>query len=309
MKPNSSLSATFWRIWKGGAGIQPAFGLHRERKGETASPTFSNLTVNARAKPPAPPGPSRQVYNLNSERGVTLIELLIAVTLVSLLAVGILYAMNAGLTAMDRSRAHFTQNRRVSSIEHILESQVADIMPVKAECIPTADAPPAKISFFQGDPTSMRFVTAYSLHEAFRGMPTLLEYQVIPGEDGEGVRLIVNERLYTGPKGAGQFCSGMEREETGEIAPRFVPIEVGPSSFVLADKLAYCRFSYSWVVPKPPSERQLPALWFVHWIKPVLPNAIRFEMSPLHPDAGAIQPLTLTIPVRITRDPLGNYGI
>src|SRR5579872_3095593 len=41
-----SRPATIWKMWKGGAGLQPAFGLHRERTGETACPTFSNPRVS-----------------------------------------------------------------------------------------------------------------------------------------------------------------------------------------------------------------------------------------------------------------------
>src|SRR5579872_3695419 len=37
---DSSRPATIWRMWKGGAGLQPAFGLHRGRTGETACPTL-----------------------------------------------------------------------------------------------------------------------------------------------------------------------------------------------------------------------------------------------------------------------------
>src|SRR5579872_2270559 len=39
---DSSRPATIWRIWKGGAGIHPAFGLRRERTGENTCPTFSS---------------------------------------------------------------------------------------------------------------------------------------------------------------------------------------------------------------------------------------------------------------------------
>ena len=241
------------------------------------------------------------------QAGVTLIELLIAVTLVSLLAVGILFAMRVGLNAMDRSGARLTGNRRVASVERILESQVAAIMPVPALCMPGQDAPPAKVMFFQGEPTSMRFVSAYSLHEAWRGMPLVLEYQVIPGNNGEGVRLIVNERLYTGPKGVGAFCTGVAPDETGAVVPHFVPIEVGPASFVLADKLAYCRFSYRFLPPQAPTDH-LPAQWLPLWNKPTLPSAVRIDMGPLRPDPAALQPVSLSIPVHVTRWPLGTYG-
>lgn len=239
------------------------------------------------------------------DSGVTLIELLIAVTLVSLLAVGILIAMRVGLNAMDKSNTRLTANRRAASVQQILESQIADIMPVKAFCLPTPDKPPVVIPFFQGDPQAMRFVSAYSLQQASRGMPVILEYQVIPGENDEGVRLIVNERLYAGPASAGATCAGLAPDETGQIGPHFLPIEVGPASFVLADKLAYCRFTYRQLAPPP----AMAATWFPHWTSKFLPNAIRVEMAPLHPDASRVQMMTMTVPVHVFRDIMAKYGM
>ena len=131
----------------------------------------------------------------------------------------------------------------------------------------------------------------------------ILEFQVIPGENSQGVRLVVNEHWYTGSRGAGQFCLGMGADPlTGTPAPLFLPIEVGAGSFVLADKLAYCRFSYRDLVPAPELER-----WLVRWIKPILPSAVRVEMAPLVPDSSRLEPLTLTIPVRVTRLPMETY--
>ena len=149
--------------------------------------------------------------------------------------------------------------------------------------------------FFQGEQQSMRLASTYSLQQGQRGLPMILEYQVIPGENDQGVRLIVNEHWYTGPRGAGIYCLG--NSPTG---PLFAPIAVGPGSFVLMDKLAYCRFSFR-DPGVPPSK---PPVWVPHWVKPVLPSAIRIEMAPLAPDLGRLQPITMTIPVHVTRDPV-----
>ena len=85
----------------------------------------------------------------------------------------------------------------------------------------------------------MRFVSTYSLNEAGRGYPRILEYQVIPGENGTGVRLIVNEFWYCGPLSAGSSCVGVMPDPVAK-APMMIfrPVQIGPSSFVLADKLA-----------------------------------------------------------------------
>lgn len=237
------------------------------------------------------------------EAGVTLIELLIAVTLVALLSVGLLFAMRVGLNAMERSNDRLMSNRKVASVERILESQVAGIMPVTAACsIAGSDGPPAKIAFFQGEPATMRFASTFSLEDGARGFPTVLEYQVIPGENGQGVRLVVNESLYSGPRSAGASCIGVPASGT---APQFRPVDVGPQSFVLADKLAYCRLSYRFTTnglgpPEPPQ-------WVTVWTKPFLPNAIRVDMAPLEPASGKLQLNSLTVPVRVNRLPLERY--
>ncbi len=250
---------------------------------------------------------SRAVRLSGSESGVTLMELLIAITLLSLLSVGIMISLRVSLGAMNKVDARMTSNRRVTSVQRILEEEIEGIMPVTADCIPLGQAPghgPTQtISFFQGETQSMRFASTYSLQQGSRGPALILEFQVIPGEDSQGVRLVVNERLYTGPRGAGQFCLGLGPDPiTGARVPLFAPIQIGAGSFVIADKLAFCRFSFRDTAPPPDLFK-----WIVRWTKPVLPNAIRIEMAPLKPDAARLEPVTLTVPVRVTRRPLENY--
>jgi general secretion pathway protein J len=236
--------------------------------------------------------------------GVTLMELLIAVTLLSLLSGGMFVAMRMGLSATTKAKDKLMANRRVLSAQRILEQQIAGIMPVAAEFIANPNQPGMRFAFFQGDAESMRFVSTYSLQEAGRGLPRILEFQVIPGEKGKGVRLVVNESLYTGPGSTGQMCAGFGPDpDTGVPTPQFRPIEAGPGSFVLADHLASCRFIYRELRPAPEFE-----IWHPHWPRPsVLPTAIRVEMTPLDPDPSGLQVLTVTAAVRINKVPLGMY--
>ena len=243
------------------------------------------------------------VRSREPEAGVTLIELLIAVTLVALLAVGMFIALRVGLSALDKSNAKLMANRRVASVERIVEAQISGIMPVKAQCLPSQQSPALTIPFFQGDPQAMRLVSSYSLQQGNRGVPMILEFHVIAGEEGRGVRLVVNEHMYTGPNATGMFCAGQAPDATGMMQPIFLPIETSSSSFVLADKLAYCRFSYRFIPPQYNPLAPAQPLWLVHWPKPFLPNAIRIEMAPLEPDSARVQPVTLTVPVHVTRDP------
>ena len=236
--------------------------------------------------------------------GVTLMELLIAVSLLSLLSAGVLTALRVGLNAMGKANTQLMDNRRIAGAQRILEQQIGGFMPVVAECLAYADQPRQRIPFFQGEPQSVRFVSSYSLGEAWRGYPQTLEFRVVPGENNAGVRLVVNEHLYTGPAGPGVFCLGSVFDPaSGVRTPRFRPIQVGPYSFVLADRLAFCRFSYREILPPPERER-----WVPRWIQPLWPTGIRIEMAPLDPDPSRLQPLTITAPLRINRRPMERYA-
>ena len=230
-----------------------------------------------------------------SQSGVTLMELLIAVTLLSLLTVGVMMAMRIGLDAMNKGNDRVLSNRRITGAHRIIEQQISGLMITMANCRLGPDAPVIPRPFFQGEPESMRFVSSHSLQEGARGFPQVLEYQVIPGERGEGVRLIVNEHLYFGPDAAGRFCTG---PAPGGLGTAFVPIQAGPRSFVLADQLAFCRFSYlTPVTPQGGPE------WVPVWVLPQFPRAIRIEMEPLEPVPAKVPMLSITMPVRVNRLP------
>jgi prepilin-type N-terminal cleavage/methylation domain-containing protein len=238
------------------------------------------------------------------ERGLTLIEVLIAVSLLSMLSVGILMALRVGLSAMDKAKTRLMDNRRVAGTQRILEDEIEGFMPVVALCGAAQEGPRAKLPFFQGEPQSMRFVSTYSLQEAWRGMPQILEFQVTPGDDDKGVRLVVNEHLYSGPLSAGFFCLGIGPDPMlGVNAPRFSPIQIGSGSFVLADRLAWCRFSFLEPAAPPVFQR-----WRPRWILPRWPLAVRVEMAPLEEDAARLRPVTITAQIRVTRALDIQYG-
>ena len=149
----------------------------------------------------------------------------------------------------------------------------------------------------------MRFVSAYSLDEAHRGLPRIVEYKIIPGELNQGVRLVVNELYYNGPYSTGALCTGLGPNPfTQEPTPQFVPIQTGTQSFVLADKLAGARFVFRETLKEPPYERWVPV-----WSKPMLPSAIRIEMQPSPQQRLRLPLFTITAAVRVTRDPLETY--
>jgi hypothetical protein len=232
--------------------------------------------------------------------GVTLMELLVAILLLSLLSVGMVMTLRVALSAMTKTDSRLMANRRVASVERILNEEISGMIPATADCI-ASGRKGGTLMLFQGEAQSMRLASTYSLHQGARGLPMILEFQVIPGENNEGVRLAVNEVWYTGPRGAGAVCIGMGRDPNGIPGPLFAPIQIGSNSFVLSDRLAYCRFIFRTIGPK-----GVP-VWLDHWTLQTFPQAIRIDMAPLAPDAGRLQPVTLTIPIRLTRLPFEDY--
>jgi len=240
---------------------------------------------------------------LRPQAGVTLIEILIAVSLLSLLSVGVLMAMRIGFNTMDKTDAHLVQNRRVSNARKIIENEIEGFIFTRAEWRPRPENL-VILPFVQWEPQTMRFVTSYSLGDAWRGRPQIAELQVIPGERNVGVRLILNETPYTGPAQAGQTVTGIEQDPRLGSLTRFAPVVPGPASFVLADQVAYCRFSYLEPRPEPPL-----TLWRPDWVQQqILPLGVRIEMAPLSASPAELHVTTVTVPLSVNRD-MGTFYV
>jgi len=239
-----------------------------------------------------------------NRRGVTLMELLVAITLFSLLSVGILFAFRIGLSAMTNTSSRLMANRRVLGAERILTQQIAGFMPARADCRAGPQGPLQQLPFFQGEPQTMRFVSTYSLQEALRGYPRILEFQVIPGAEGRGVRLVVNEQIYTGPLSTGRLCAGLIPDPASRtMSVLFHSVQIGPGSFVLADKLAHCSFAYREEIG--PMQQ---TIWRPRWIKDVVPSAIRIDMAPVERDPSKLHVASIVAPIRVDRSPLVGYS-
>lgn len=239
----------------------------------------------------------------NPQSGVTLIEILVAVTLLSLLSVGMLVAMRLGLSTMDKVDARMMSNRRVVNTRGIIESEIEGFVPTTAEYHPEPEMN-VLLPFLQTEAQAMRFVTSYSLEDGWRGRPQIVVLQVIPGERA-GVRLIVNEIPYTGREQAGSNIASIEQDQvSGRRIVHYTAVASGPKSFVLADRLAFCRFSYLEPLFQAPFQ-----VWRPDWIQPQrLPQAIRIEMAPLDDTPLGLHVTTVTATVNVNRTPGVSYA-
>jgi prepilin-type N-terminal cleavage/methylation domain-containing protein len=219
---------------------------------------------------------------LGSQRGFTLIELMISITLVAAIMSGMLLAMRGGLLSLDKIQTRLDQNRQALGMQRILTLQLDGAMPVKTGC-GGQDGPFA----FRGTANMLQMVSTYSIAEGMRGYPQLVGYQVLPDEGGT-VKLMVYEQLYTGPASTTGFC--------GET----IAIQGSPQSMVAAGRLASCRFTYHQMNPDTQFRGQD---WVSDWRQPELPAAVRIEMIPAAPDATRLPMVSITAMLHGNRFP------
>lgn len=230
-------------------------------------------------------------------RGLTLIEILVAISLLSLLSVGILTALRVGSTAWERTTNNLMLDRRIATANSILHAELESIFPAWAEFENPATRIPYTFLFFQGEPASMRFVTSYSLESGVRGGLRLVELQVVQGERGR--RVLVNEQVYEGPRAAGRVVTGMSDDRNFRgMRPIFAPIVAQPSSFIIADELENCTFSYL-----SREDFNEPARWGPSWSDPYqLPVAVSIQLAPRQ-ESARLRVVTVTAPIRATMTP------
>jgi prepilin-type N-terminal cleavage/methylation domain-containing protein len=214
------------------------------------------------------------------QRGFTLMELMVSITLVAAIATGMLMAMRGGLLSLNRIQSRLDQNRAALGIQRILTTQLGGVMPVRTAC--NGQYSPVA---FRGGPAALQMVSTFSISEGTRGAAHIVEYQVLPDDNGT-VKLMVYERLYTGPPSTSGFC--------GED----IAIQGSPQFLTAARHLAYCRFSYHQMDP---DAQFRGGNWIPVWGFPDLPSAVRIDMAPAYADATRLPVLAVTAQVRTNR--------
>jgi len=207
-------------------------------------------------------------------------ELMVAITLVAAIATGMLMAMRGGLLSLNKIQSRLEENRYALGIQRILTAQLGGAIPVRTNC--NGQYSPFA---FRGNASALQMVSTFSISEGTRGYPHIVEYQVAPDQGGT-VKLMVYERLYTGPASTACFC--------GET----VAIQGSPQFLMAAGRLAYCRFSYR---EMDPDSRFRGPNWSQSWGMPNLPTAVRIEMAPAAPDPTRLPVLSVTALLRVNR--------
>ncbi len=92
----------------------------------------------------------------NRQAGVTLLEMIVAVSLLSLLSAGMLIAMRLGFNTMDKVNSHLILDRRVVNSRGIIENEISGFMFTMADFMPGSPGF-RSVPFIEAAPQSMRF--------------------------------------------------------------------------------------------------------------------------------------------------------
>jgi prepilin-type N-terminal cleavage/methylation domain-containing protein len=247
------------------------------------------VAPRVRAGRPRPPAvlPRAFARKRPAQRGVTLLELIIAISLVGLISAGMLTAMRTSLMTNEKVAARLTSNRQRMNLRQTIVRQLGGAMPVMGPC------GGGTVALFQGTTQTLRFVSSFSLAEGSRGYPQMVEYRVVPGAAGS--RLMVSEQPYTGPASAAPFCA----DGGAEFAPG------DASAVIAADRLSRCEFSYL----RPLQQFAfIDAQWEAEWNQPFFPPAVKIEMASIDGAAEPLPPLSVTVNLHADRDFRGAYA-
>jgi prepilin-type N-terminal cleavage/methylation domain-containing protein len=235
------------------------------------------------------------------QRGVTLIELLVSITIVGLLAATALIAWRVSVSAWERAEARLEHDRGVLAVHQLVAEQIASMTPYQVQLQQRG-----RLLFFQGEPETARFVSRYSLtHRAASGL-YMVEYHVVEQRNGslEGAKqLLLQETPLSWTGQVAATVAGIDNE-SGILRMRFVPFEAGPAIVVLAEGLAECRFEYY----IPAANRQ-PGGWVdrVAELGSELPRAIRIQMAAR--ESANLEPVTIAATIRNFARPVPRVGL
>jgi len=207
-----------------------------------------------------------------SRAGMTLIELLIAVTLFGAISASMGVVLNIAFTSMNKIDAKVDFNRRVIASQRTLDQILQGLIPMVVPC----GGRPIGIA---ANPASATFLSSHSLGGGSRGRPSIIRLFAAPSPNG-GQRLLLNEYPYLGRFSLTQACAQ--------------PPIVEPASFILADRLSILAFSYRRRDPGSGAE-----IWVPFWSFPEWPSGVRIDMAPLLRQQNQIQPTVVFAPLMV----------
>jgi prepilin-type N-terminal cleavage/methylation domain-containing protein len=209
---------------------------------------------------------TRKRHWKSSEAGFTLLEMIIAVTLVALMALGLWAIFRISIHSWSRGTTSIDTNQHHRSLMDMVRKQLASTFGVFAPGDPQIGEPPGLV--FSGAEDSLRFISINSLH--FQESPglTLVQYEVDRDSSGD-FSLVEKESRYVGQLPEPEIFVGQAKATT------------------IFSNLTSCLFEYF-----DPGSGDIPSQWVRDWDGRSLrrlPTAISITMSSRDPKGNELR--------------------
>lgn len=213
-----------------------------------------------------------------SEKGFTLLEIMIAVTLVALMAAGIWAVFRTGIRAWSRGTVSIDTSQSHRIVQDLVRKQLASAFPATVPVDPTIQN--VTYPIFKGTESDFQFVSLDSLY--FQDSPglTWVQYKLSEDSNSGGYSLVESEARYLGQ---------IPDPDTGSTVLRSIP---------LFENLRKCYFEYR----NPDNAQDNSAPWVSEWdaqAKGKLPEAISVTMEIVDTDGNA-RTRQIVVPIHAT---------
>jgi general secretion pathway protein J len=217
---------------------------------------------------------------IHHESGFTLLELLVAITLMAMLAVGIWAVLSISIRSWNRGADAIDASQRQRSTLDMVQKQIASMYPLYAPSGIDGAVQPSVI--FSGTENSLRFVSLNSLQLFDDSGLMLVSYEMDQNAEGKPF-LAEKEMRYTG--------QSLDQSGLGNS-----------KSISVFDGLLNCNFEYY-----DPGDADNPAQWVATWDGSALnrlPAAVRMTMIAQDSQAGTLN-RQLVVPLHAQASLLG----
>jgi prepilin-type N-terminal cleavage/methylation domain-containing protein len=152
--------------------------------------------------------PKRGEHCGKSQAGFTLLEMLIAITLVALMAVSLWAVFRISIRSWSRGTEFIDANQRHRSILDMMQKQIASAFGIFKQANPELGSP--STLYFSGTGNSLRFASLNSLR--FQESPglTLVIYEVAQDDNGN-LSLVEKETRYLGQVSEDEAAASQSR--------------------------------------------------------------------------------------------------
>lgn len=199
--------------------------------------------------------------------GFTLVELLLAMTLLSMLLALAYGGLRASTRATDRGQVVLEESGRIRMAHQFVRKQLNQMLPLAYQM----EGEDSERTVFDGSPERIRFVAPMPGYLSFGG-PQVQELAIVPSQTGDGRALVLNHAL----------LQGYEEAKLYERAP-----------ILLVDNIDDASFMFQGL-----DEAGEPGQWTSDWLEPAtMPLAVSLEI--FFEEETAMEWPLLTAAVRI----------